>query len=875
MWNYLNEVYDDVVDWWNNTSQPVNAEEDTPTSSSTQLSTPPIPITDPADADGETPVAPVVQGCPLDNPESDQKKSLYIDLGWAFTTTGNPLGTYVLTVAGQTFIGALANGQIRLDEELDSLCGDGELIISVTNGPIFRANLTLDLPNVQEIEGIKRRLTNLGYYAGSNESYDERAAWAVRAFKRKAINGYEHNATELENDAFTEAFLTALRDAYGVHPGDNPATIAPATVVQGASAECGMFGTRVLKRGAFEGKADDEDVTNTDDRSLPNDLDPNGNGNNGIWGSVSTQGTSSDIAGTFRLFLRAFDPQAGDLEMHNKVNLPQPIHMLQFVLFELGFWVIGGTYVGSGTAPTQTKKKFTPDGGFGANTQWAVRELQCSAKFPNSAKEDVLNADNRYLPRLFANSPTPNDGVGRYPNDGFISGAINTATRVLLQHWADQRQRCPIIVYASTDTTNPVANGSNMGRLVKENLWKYDDHADIGPRMFSIDYSRYYTIPGDHGGTVSVGTSTFPRPIVIGGYTIDANHNFQGGPATVPRFNHVWDSQYTEVRPDTMVVATDPGDGSTLTASQLSTFKVIRTAAHFECLGYFDALNAYDDVIISLGPCHWTLARGTGALIRNQAREMPAMLSYFRNTYANSYDEFFGRFGLFPSGTWPLTMGTSTGTYNSRINIQTETRSMLLHPNTPNNTLIETNSINLSGVHGTPADGLTENTYCKTWHSYYRFQMACRTSQDMRNAMWGFSRIRARDILNKTFTIQGADYRVGDYATSEKSVAMLLRWHIYRPGHLFRSTNNHLRTVMTNIVTATYTNDNARETAFINQLVTRANTVFGAGVGAAAHLTSIQGWTNIPQTGTRSYYDLDLDDPVLNATANSFNFETP
>jgi hypothetical protein len=40
-----------------------------------------------------------------------------------------------------------------------------------------------------------------------------------------------------------------------------------------------------------------------------------------------------------------------------------------------------------------------------------------------------------------------------------------------------------------------------------------------------------------------------------------------------------------------------------------------------------------------------------------------------------------------------------------------------------------------------------ENTYCKGWHWFYRFQMACRTAKYLRKAMWDFTRFRIRDIL--------------------------------------------------------------------------------------------------------------------------------
>lgn len=826
MRNYVSSTEEELTDWLN------GDDED---------AAPPAPGGDSAEDGGADPVDDPVQVCPYADTQSDHKKSLYIDVTWTYSG-GAPRGTYRIDIAGAQINGALDSGRIRINEELESLCGDGELEITIENGPVFTAPLTLGLPAVQTPEGVKRRLTNLGYFAGVDARFDQRAAWAVRAFKRRAMNGDIRNRTEPETDQLTQAFATALRDAYGGHPGDVPADAAPAALIPGDCGACGMFGARVLTRGGFE------------DRAVANDRDPSGAGGGGVWAGGAIAGVAEPIAGTFRLHLRAFDPHGGDLVIPNTVALPQPVHMLQFVLFELGFWVVGGTYEASGAGTASTKLRFAADGGFGPDTHWALREFQCSAKAAQTAMEDVASIDLRYLPRLFALSPAANDGPGRYPDAGRVSGALNAATRAALQHWADQRRRCPVVVYSSSDTNNPVANGADMSKLQRENLWKYDDHPATAPRVFAIDYSGRYTIPADHGGTVTAGGAIFPRPITVGGYI----STFQGGPATLPKYGQTWNSEHAEVLPNTMVDTADPGDGSALTVAQLSTFKVVRTAAHFECLGFFDTLNAYDDVVISFGPCHWTLARGGGGGDRDEPREMPAMLAYFRSIHPAGYEEFFGRFGLIPQGTWPLTMGTQTGTYNTRIEIQTET-----------------GMVNLSGVHGSDDDGRRENRYCKTWHSYYRFQMACRTSADLRDAMWGFSRIRLRDIMDKTFVIGGVARRVGDYATSEKSAAMLLRWHIYRPAHLFRTNANHLLPALTAVIATGLPDNDARETALINEIVTQATTAFGAGDNLPQALSSIRGWTNVPQTGTRSYYDLNLADPVLNDGAGSFEFEAP
>lgn len=782
--------------------------------------------------DANQPANQAVQPCAL---QSNQLKSIYIDIGWTFTA-GAPAGEYTLVLAGQTFTGPLNGGQIRIDNRLNSLCGDGSLEIRVTNGPVFRSDVTLDLPAVHLPAGLHRRLTNLGFYAGTEAVFDQRASWAVRAFKRARINSFSRNATEPETNDITANFLQSVQAAYGVHPQDLifPVAQVPVTSV---FAPCGQFGSRVYRRSSF----------NT--AGAVNDRDADGAGDNGVWEGVPANGLTEPICGTFRLFLRAFDPGLGEPAIPNRVNVPQPIRMAQFVLWELGYWLVGGRG-GWTAAGTQTRVAFTPDGIFGRNGQWATREFQCYAKMDNAAREDVASLENRYLSRLVAESPQPVVGAARYPDAGRVSGALNAATRQALQAWAEERLRCPVVIYASTDNHNPVANGSAFAQIVKENLWFHDDHANTAPRMYASDWSGFYAIPAGYGGTVASGGGTIPRPTVVGEYT----STMFGGPVSLPP-RHTWSSAHTEVAPGPML-GTGGLDGAGLTAAQLSTFKVVRTAAHFECLGFFDVLNAYDDVCISFGPCHWTLARTGGTGAPDEAREMPAFLAYFQSRDGGAYERTFGRFGLYPTAAWPLNMAAQSGTYSTRIEIQTETGMQTL-----------------CGASGTDAYRREENTYARTWHSYYRFLMACRTSEPLRQAMWGFSRVRIRDIRDKTFTISGAVRRVGDYATSEKAVAMLLRWHIYRPAHLFRTPTpgnpNHLLNIMTAVIAAHPAANQARENAMIAEIDR-----VGSPLTSNA-LAQIRAWVNVPQTGTRAYYNLNLINPTLNGTLNSLDFEAP
>lgn len=760
----------------------------------------------------------------LTQPCSTALKSIHIDIGWTFSS-GAPNGRYKLTVGGQNFEGDLASGQIRIDGRLPCDTGNGRLEINVTNGPKFEAEVKLDLPPIHTPQGLLRRLTNLGFYAGVDGVFDGRAQWAVRAFKRAKMNEFTRGQREPENNTATQAFLSALQGAYGAHPGDQVGADVALGAACANAVPCGMFGSRVCRRGSFQtaGAADDRD--------------PNPPGDGGTWEGQSTAGVTEKIAGIYPLHLRAFDSSAGEGAISNRVKLPQPIHMTQFVLFELGYWIVQGADGWTAEGTTQTRKTYRPDGGFGRMTQWALREFQCHAKMPKAAQEDVASQEARYLTRLFTKPAVALTGAARYADDGRVSGALNQATRDALQNWADGALRCPVLVYASNDGRG---GGVDLSRVAKENIWLYNDNPSDAERIFALDFSENYTLPAAYGGTVSNGGFTFPRPIVVGDYA----GAIDGGPRAVPP-NHTWAGQDVEVIPQkTLGNGSNTGEG--LSAAELSTFKVVRTAAHFENYAFFDCVNAYDDVTISFGPCHWTLAVCMGGGEPDERREMPAFFCYFRSAYAGDYQTYFGKFGFFPERTWPLTMADQTGTYADRIQMQTEGDNVVL-----------------CGLSGTKAERQAENRYGKSWHVFYRFQMACRVSDDARRAMWDFTRMRIRDILDKTFTVGNAQRRVGDFITSEKGVAMLLRWHIFRPAHLFRTSDNYLQPV---IAAGNATASQARETALLQSL---------SAAGAPRtnnHLSEIHGWTRVPQAPLRAYYTLNMTDPTLSGSVNSFQF---
>jgi hypothetical protein len=808
----------------------------------------------------------------------EEPYSLMLRVGWTFSDNSKdlPSGEYALKIGNQSNIGGkFSNGLIDIKNQLHALKGEGELVINFTNGPSYRAKVIIDsLPNTQTAAGLARRLTNLGFYAGTDGTFNGRMAWAVRAFKRAKMNDFTRNKVEMENNTATKAFLTAVQKAFGVHPGDSVAGDLNLKASTASVEYCGMFGEHVFRRGSFE------------ERGKPDDRDQGAR--TGIWGGVSAaKMRDQKIAGEYSLYLRAFDPNK-ESPFSNRVNLPQPIHMAQFVLFELGYWFVDGQETEKEKTTidvkkwikidnTWTRNSFKPDGGFGRCTQWAVREFQCHAKFDYAAKEDVFSEEKRYLPRLFKLSKNPPklSGDACYPKKSKISGALNEATRKALQAWADNVLRCPVIIYVSTDNKN---KGSDLTKLVKENIWFHNDHMDTAPRMYAIDYSGYYTIPDAYGGQVD--PHGFPKPIIVGDYQLVWKRNKDGtkmadgsmkysGPRSKPD-KLSWKSQDVEITPDSLM-GRGGINGVGLTEKELSTFKVVRTSAHFECYSFFDCLNAYDDVTISFGPCHWTLA-GCYSGEAEAERELPAFLAYVKHAYPETYQTFFGIFGFSPAKNWTSNVNNRPdqkekgviylggAAYNTQIKIQIESGDGYQL---------------LCGA----MESLSENKYGKSWHLFYRFQMACRTSKYLHHAMWDFTRFRIRDILEIKIThtvssgkeIKTEEKRIGDYVTSEKGVAMLLRWHIYRPGHVSGQTVANI--IRKNIDRYSKEGqEQKREDAILEQI-----SIDGGAINDG--VLKIYNSTDVPQSGLKGYefYKLELgvNDRKLSSEYKSFKFQLP
>lgn len=559
---------------------------------------------------------------------------------------------------------------------------------------------------------------------------------------------------------------------------------------------------------------------------------------------------------------------------------PGFVEQLQQDLRELGFLIVG-----------------IPNGDFARQTEWAVREFQIYAKMEYIAKEDTSGAPN-YLDRLsrFRN-------VFRYT--GPISGVVNAATRSAIQYWKAQRWRCPVIIGAYNSAGTNVFN---------QNIWLHDEVQNSTRRMFARDFSRYYTWSREP-------SKVNDQLIVLGQFAQEATAtNPRVGPVSMRLglANHLWDE--AEILPHDFVNIFEDmnlnfNQGLQNLVNQelqilnnptpehqdefnriLSTYKVIRAVSEVECIGFFDSITAYDRGFISIGPCHWTL----GLAHRNPAQGAPVdngelcgYLSYLNYIDSQSFRRAIENFGVRIVDSWNR-IDTNTGKevgdgrnlfddnqrkYASRVALQQDNGNY--QPLTTNE---------------------NEWNYFKSWHWFYRFQMAGRTIDGFKRRMWDMARIRIRDIRKAAFPAAAGvpnvpdpkpgqpnntrTATIGDVFTSEKAICMILQWHVYLPeGSDFGVLDNgdagsRIIGAFTNANIPAAAGDSTNwttihERSLITSLYNEVNNVTNAAFRKELRrrLDLVIGWPQYAGRTGKNYALTNNSIPRLNDTRDSFQFD--
>lgn len=146
--------------------------------------------------------------------------------------------------------------------------------------------------------------------------------------------------------------------------------------------------------------------------------------------------------------------------------------------------------------------------------------------------------------------------------------------------------------------------------------------------------------------------------------------------------------------------------------------------------------------------------------------------------------------------------------------------------------------------------------------------MANRTMPDFQRVLGRFAAMRIQGILNHSFTANGKSYRLSDFLTSEKVVAMAYRAHILNPGSIVGNRGCQLPDRLGRLLAQHTTHTQARENASRQVLINVAQD------DAQAHVTRINGWNNFPaQYGGATF--TALTNNTISGTINSFSFASP
>ncbi len=507
-----------------------------------------------------------------------------------------------------------------------------------------------------------------------------------------------------------------------------------------------------------------------------------------------------------------------------------------------------------------------PDGTFDLRTEWAVREFQIYAGMPNAAL--FSGSASRYVDAL---TSVPN--VLRY--SGPVSGQVNAATRVALQYWKATGWRCPVVIGAWSPPTTATAEPTSVFGG-QDNIWLHKELVSNSPRVYARDLTGYF--PPLSGNS---------NMIVVGEYHL---YDQEGGPVSQAP-NHT----LSEVRSSSLIGIPE-GD---LDAPGRSTFKVIRAVSEVECTGYYDSFNAYDPAIISVGLFHWTIGRPTAPNTDEKEGELCGLLAYLRYRYPNAFRTALERFGASVDEDWVTAEGRPTGQdlfkkdrrkYSGWVSLQTE-----------------------AGLFTRLPLSEEEGDYFRTWHWFYRMQMAVRTSPDFQHAMWDYARVRIRDILSipwgnpasagERVTADGTvpdalvgtrPVRVGDVYTSERAMALLIRGHVLLPkptiiqageaGPTLRAAFSAAKTAAANSGLSWSNNPSTwgdpEEQALVAALLVTFKQAFPDPNNKTGHPQSFQDaydypkWTPVanPRKFKLDPQVLDPDDAHLKILRNSFKF---
>ncbi len=519
------------------------------------------------------------------------------------------------------------------------------------------------------------------------------------------------------------------------------------------------------------------------------------------------------------------------------VKIPEPVMELQKDLKKLGFLIVGA-----------------PNGVFTRETEWAVREFQIYAKMEQVArvKTDLQETalDKIVVPKDQENDISPYVySLERVTNGkkytGKVSGVVNQQTRDAIEYWLLNHYRCPVVAEVWSSKIDPKTKKTTY-HLSKSNVWLAKELANK-EKVYIRDFTSYYEYPSTRSATKRQLLATRTTSM-WGGFVTWQEDSWQADSKILPQ----------TLIPN--VTAVSNLTGTQIDSARTSTYRVVGAISEVEPLKHFDCLNTYDNALLSFGICHWTL--GLGSNSKYDIGEAGAFLAYLKTKYATAYDKAIGFFGIQPNETWIKLNTGSEFSFACWLQWQTET--------------------DYADIDNSLVSKVGDASWLQSIHWYFRFSMAGRTIKDFRYAMWDMSRIRLKGIYKfkrKITKLNGHETALGDIFTSEKAMAILLRWHIHRPSHLTLLENKYLDEVVTeafavttyNKATVTWGTDSSKwtdthEAILFEKLLAKAK---DKDPNAGDTFDTVSTW---PHIGTKQEDTDHKDLGALKAARNSFKF---
>lgn len=376
--------------------------------------------------------------------------------------------------------------------------------------------------------------------------------------------------------------------------------------------------------------------------------------------------------------------------------------------------------------------------------KWLVRIFQSCAREEFGAREDP--GDGAVSAERLTRVPiAPGD---RLPKSFIPHGHVDTATRNAMAVWEDEnkRLRCPVIFQARLKRGKNDPKG--WSKIVEEGFFFHDELRLKEPRVFARDFtSANDTLPGGKPPLIVVGTATSWGKEKKPRWGIQAKeaHTLRGVSHFNPHYliGKEWDE---------------------LTATEQSNFRVISAIAGVEAGGNFDGMNAYDTSVLSIGPYNYTACPvDTDGVTQIGPAELGAFLAYWETRGISEYPVFRDSLGVAPMAKWSAALRLDFNrTYAAEIGFADTAGKFVQVRST------------------------ADYNYLRTYYLFYRFQEALRFRSSMKYSFWPYARQRVADLLTTPWT-DGAPPgagKIGDVFKSERSIAMLLRWHVYRPSHV-------------------------------------------------------------------------------------------